>query len=335
MAALPMPTNCPTLDAVDREIEARQDRSRRGYLGMSSIGKSCERALWLSFRWAFSTNFKAQTLKLFDDGHRGEDIQAERLRLVPTIELLTHDEDGQQFGFSDFGGHFKGHMDGGIKGILQAPKTWHVWEHKQTAEKKQAKLEKLKAENEKAALEQWDYIYFAQGILYMHYSGMTRHYLTAASPGGRHTIAVRTNADDKVAIQLKTKAQRIIKANTLPEGISDSPAYYECKWCDYYMLCHGKAIPQVNCRTCVHSTPNIDGEGGEWTCARLGRAIDRSEQEAACEYHLFIPALLRNHAEAVDADADTLKWVEYQRPDGSLFRTGFDGIKSFDLGAAL
>ena len=103
MAALPMPTNCPTLDAVDREIEARQDRSRRGYLGMSSIGKSCERALWLSFRWAFSTNFKAQTLKLFDDGHRGEDIQAERLRLVPTIELLTHDEDGQQFGFSDFG----------------------------------------------------------------------------------------------------------------------------------------------------------------------------------------------------------------------------------------
>jgi hypothetical protein len=39
----------------------------------------------------------------------------------------------------------------------------------------------------------------------------------------------------------------------------------------------------------------------------------------ACESHLFIPALLRNHGEPVDACMEG-DWVEYQRKDGSKFR---------------
>lgn len=327
--------NCPTLDAVDRAIEAAQDVRPREYLGMSSIGDSCLRKLWYGFRWASPIKFSADVLKRFHDGHRGEDLQAERLRMVEGLELHTHDSDGKQFGFTDFGGHFAGHMDGAIAGLLQAPKTWHVWEHKQVDEKSQAQLDQLKIKNEKAALSEWKPTYYAQAVLYMSYSGMSRHYLTVATPGGRRTIGVRTNEDPKAAIQLKQKALAVIKSKTCPEKLSESPAWFECKWCDKAELCHGLALPQVNCRTCVHATPETDQDGAVWSCARHRITLTRAAQEKACREHIFIPQLLRNHAEAIDADAETLTWVEYQKPNGETFKNGSAGTLSRDIAEAL
>ena len=148
MAAIPAPAD-PTLAAVDAAIEVRGNAEQhRPYLGMSAIGRACSRALWYGFRWCSPNTFDAATLKRFEDGHRGEDIQADRLRLVEGIELLTIDpRTGRQFGYVDHAGHFRGHSDGLITGILQAPATQHVWEHKQVADKKQAELIKAKAEH--------------------------------------------------------------------------------------------------------------------------------------------------------------------------------------------
>ena len=43
---------------------------------------------------------------------------AERLRLVPGIDLETYDPvTGKQFGFVEIDGHFRGHADGLILGI--------------------------------------------------------------------------------------------------------------------------------------------------------------------------------------------------------------------------
>ena len=91
MAAIPAPAD-PTLVAVDAAIELRGNAEQhRPYLGMSAIGRACSRALWYGFRWCSPNTFDAATLKRFEDGHRGEDIQADRLRLVEGIELLTID----------------------------------------------------------------------------------------------------------------------------------------------------------------------------------------------------------------------------------------------------
>ncbi len=180
----------PTLAAADQALEdAENSKPSRDYLGMSAIGASCERMLFYSFRWAQRVRFNAETLKRFADGHSGEDVQAARLRMVPGLTLITVDpETGRQIGFVDDTGHFKGHADGAVLGLLQAPKTWHIWEHK-VSEKFKA-LEKLKAEHgEKAALEKWNPTYYAQAVLYMHYSGISRHYLTCSTPGGRSCLA--------------------------------------------------------------------------------------------------------------------------------------------------
>ena len=81
-------------------------------------------------------------------------------------------------------------------------------------------------------------------------------------------------------------------------------------------------MPEVSCRSCLHSTPEKDGT---WSCSKDG-GEDRcaADQLIACPDHLFIPALLRNHGEPVDASMEE-NWVEYQRKDGSKFRNAGNG----------
>jgi CRISPR/Cas system-associated exonuclease Cas4 (RecB family) len=322
MVALPSTVHDLTLDAVDAAIEASENNEKpRGYLGFSGLGHPCARKNWYDFRWASRIQFKAKTLKLFADGHYGEALQAKRLRMVEGIKLFIVDDNGNQFGFVDETGHARGHMDGAILGILEAKKTWHVWEHKQVAEKKQSVLQKLKEKDEKSALAAWDQIYYAQAILYMHFSGMTRHYLTCASPGGRHTISVRTEENPEAAIRLIAKAQVIINAPRPPERISEDPAWFECRFCDHRDVCHGDAVPEAHCRSCMFSTPIDDGK---WNCAH-GNALDDNPlplldykaQCAGCPAHLYIPDLI--HGAQTDAGDG---WVEYQMADGSTYRDG-------------
>lgn len=321
----PLPTD-PTLDAIHAAMEAANKAERpRPYLGMSGIGEDCERRLWYGFRWCLppGAGFDAKGLSNVQDGHRSEDVMAARLRMVKGVELFTVDPTTQrQFGFSDIAGHFRGHADGFVRGLLQAPKTWHVWEHK-ASEKGPAELAKHKTQDEKTALEKWNSTYYAQAVLYMHYGEMSRHYLTCSSPGARLPVtSVRTDASPQAAQRLIEKATRIIYAPDPLPRLSDDAAFYKCKFCPAAKICHTAVLPSVSCRTCVHASPAKEGDGA-WTCALNPDAgeIPADFQHTGCERHLYIPALLSRWGEAVDAsDADN--WIEYRAPDGFVFRNG-------------
>jgi hypothetical protein len=244
MVALPpMSLPDPTLEAADRAMEAAaQSAPRRKYLGMSAIGHPCSRKLWYDLNASGQARpHSAETLKRFEDGHASEAIMIRRLKAVPGITL--HDinpHTGEQWGFEDLGGRFRGHMDGAVLGLLQAPKTWHVFEHKCVSDKKQAEIVKLKAKHgEKAALKEWDQTYYAQAVLYMHYSGMDRHYLTVATPGTRTVVSCRTERDPIAAVALIDKAERILNARAPLAKISEDRNWYQCKWCDHTETCHG------------------------------------------------------------------------------------------------
>lgn len=315
MAPLPDLGQDPTLQAVDAALVARGNaEAPRPYLGMSEIGRPCERALWYGFRWCTAPAWDAATLKRFEDGHRGEDIQVERLRLVPGIELVTRDPaTGDQIACQDIGGHFRGHLDGVIRGLIQAPLTWHVFEHKQVADKKQAALLKtIQEHGEAKALAIWDPAYFCQGVVYMDYLDLPCHYLTCASAGGRHTISVRTNAAPIAARALIAKAKRIITASEPPARLSDRPDFYQCQWCQHQAMCHPSAVPvlpQVSCRTCAHATPELDGDG-RLSCARYGIDLSTEIQRrgAECPQHVFIPALLPWPAVDADEQAGSIRY---------------------------
>jgi hypothetical protein len=332
MATLPTTTPDPTIDAMLAAVEAANRLERpRPYLGMSGIGMECERRLWYQFRWCLPAGggFDSKSLLNFADGHATEDVMAARLRTVPGVELYTIDPStGRQFGFVSVGGHFRGHSDGMMRGVLQAPKAWHVWEHK-ASEKGPADLARAKDKlGEKNALASWSGTYYAQAVLYMHHAQVDRHYLTCSSPGGRLPITtVRTNAAPDVAAKLTEKAERIIYAAEPLGRLSEDPAFWTCKGCPAATICHTPKLMPANCRNCLHATPESDGDG-RWSCAKWGADIPTDAQADGCEKHRYIPALLKRWGEATDA-SEAEGWVEYTAPDGLVFRNGPWGLTSF------
>ena len=327
-----------TLKALDAAMEAAQQSGARPYLGMSQIGHSCERHLFYSFRWAAKRHIPAQGLRAIEDGFLGEEVMAKRLRMIPGIELHTTDEFGGQIGVEDIRGHFRGHLDGAILGVVEAPKTWHVWEHKQVNPEKFKKLQKLISEHgEKAALAKWDGVYFAQAQSYMGLTSMERHFLTVGTPGGREYVTVRTEFDQVEFTRLVERARRIITSSTPPTRLSADPAWHECKFCPFHAQCHGEQLPEVNCRTCAHSTPRVDVEGGVWQCELEHMVVDLPTQRQGCNGHRYIPILLERVAEQVDArdEAGGNLAVEYRLPNGTTFLNGYPpGFSSTEIRAS-
>lgn len=320
----------PTLAALDvLHGQASGSDAPRRYLGASQIGDPCSRKLWYGFRWAMPRTFPASSYRAIQDGYRGEAVMIDWLRRLPGIDLWTTDPDApdQQIGFTAVAGHFRGHADGVISGLYQAPKTPHVWEMKVCNETKFNKLVKLIAQHgEKAALLHWDEIYYAQAQIYMQQLDLTRHYLTVATPGNRQLASCRTAYRATDAKALLKKAEGIISAERPPLKLSEKPSWYVCKLCDYHRLCHGPAMPAVNCRTCAHSTARLD-ESTPWTCELKQPAI--SGDQAGCPSHAYHPDLLANHAEAIGANPKT-GVITFRRQDGSEVLNGLTGLKSAD-----
>ena len=224
----------PTLLAIDAIIEAEtNNQPKRNYIGASSIG-DCARKIWYRYHTDMRETFDASTIRLFNSGHRCEDVMAAHLRKLPFIKLHTHDSTGRQFGFVD--GPFAGNYDGVIEGLLQAPTTPHLWENKETGEDKFNALRKLIGEDEKTALSKWNKVYFAQAIVYMHKAELKRHYMTVCTPGMRNYLSCRTEANPEMAEGLIAKAKRIASMKEPPERIGGKD-WYECKWCSFYDVC--------------------------------------------------------------------------------------------------
>ena len=319
----------PTLAALDALHAQASSDTPRPYLGASAIGNPCSRALWYGFRHTTTEHNPAANYRAIQDGHRGEPLMAQWLRSLPGIQLWTEnpDEPGKQIGFVDLHGHFRGHLDGVIQGLYQAPQTPHVWDHKVTKELKFNKLIRLMQKlGEKNALAEWDEVYFAQAQIYMHEMELTRHYLTVATPGNRAIVSCRTAYQPKVAKAILKKAETIITAERPPLKLSDNPAWWQCKFCDHTALCHGQAMPQVNCRTCAHSTATLDGDAA-WQCEHHHKPLDIAAQHAACPNHVWHPDLLANHAEAIGANPKTGA-ITFKRKDGTTVEIGLNATAS-------
>ena len=205
------------------------------------MGHPCERHCWYYYHMP-------ELRKPLDDvghlavnsGHRSEDVMAAYLRMVPGVELVTEQEGGKQIGFVDLGGEFKGHIDGIIRGLIQAPKTVHVWEHKDANQKKYNEFLKAKEKHgEKQALKNWNGIYYAQAQIYMHYMDIKRHYCTVSLAGLRDFDSCRTEYDKGYAEMLVDKAKRVIESPEPLARISEKPDFWQCRWCDFEGECHG------------------------------------------------------------------------------------------------
>jgi len=289
--APPFPPMSILIDKIRAAVEARaKQEKRRYYIGASSVGAECERQCLFNHVHASDDNHSADTLFRFEDGHRTEDLIAERIRLVDGVELFTHKPDGSQFGFSALNGHFRGHIDGVIKGHPELDEP-AIWECKATSEKNFRAFKRLKEKRRhEDVLLKWNEVYYGQAMLYCHFFDLDYHYLSVATPGGRDLDDLITPANGAYATSLIDKAKSILENPELPPRISADPKFFKCAWCAHHRLCHresGDSDPiqyvNQNCRTCKFAEPIMDGEDGGWRCATHNVELTEEGQSEGCE----------------------------------------------------
>ena len=78
--------------------------------------------------------------------------------------------------------------------------------------------------------------------------------------------------DHFLGASLEKKAEMIIFAESAPAGISMSPSYYECQYCDALSVCHSNAPALVNCRSCKQAMPVEDAN---WYCSKWNAIIPK------------------------------------------------------------
>tara|TARA_R110002020_G_scaffold160489_2_gene344958 strand:+ start:168 stop:1133 length:966 start_codon:yes stop_codon:yes gene_type:complete len=307
----------PVLAAADRELERRENsRPRRMHLGMSSGGR-CARQQWFNWLWVSQRELGAKSLRAIADGYAGEDIAAARIQAVEEVVLLTRDpETGEQWAVDDAGGHVAGHLDGVVMHHPTAPKTKHVWESKVVNERSLAKFRKIKSDaGEKATLREWNFEYWVQAQLYMLHTKMTRHWMVVSASGCRDWDSCRTELDrDQAEYFAERMRSMVANVDELPERVSESPASFACRFCDFIDVCHEGAAIERNCRTCRFSTP-VDGPN--WMCGLDDVALTREQQIAGCDRHRYRSALVPGEELSVD-ELD----VTYRLRDGRDWTDG-------------
>lgn len=224
----------PTLLAIDQAIEAEQEPYNSKNIGFGEIGHECSRYLWYKINTDIVEINTAESLRRMRNGQSDEAAMAEDLRKVEGITLYTNDpnRDNKQYKVDFLDGRLTGRLDGVIIGLIQAPKTFHTWEHKSVEEKKFNEIQKTKD------LPAWNQKYNAQVHLGMLGSELDRCYFTISTPGLRKVTALRISLQKEYAQSMINKAERIIEAKQEPERVG-GPDYYICKMCRFHDICHG------------------------------------------------------------------------------------------------
>lgn len=305
MPPLPKPTTS-TVQAIYRAYEEAAESWDSLGISVGEANGACDRAIWYSFRWATPLeSYNGKQLRLFDTGNREED------RLVDDLRRIGVEVYGQQDRIRLVGGHVRGKCDGKGFGVPEAPKTEHLFEFKSSNAKNMRQIAKLGCEKAKP-------LHYGQCQLGMHAFGLSRCLYLVACKDTDDLYGERIEYDLEFCLRLLARLERIVSEQSPPSRISDKPDWFECKLCKHYAACHEDQMPRVTCRSCLHSTPIMDGNAG-WDCSRWSKPVSFDEQKAACPAHLFIPALVPGEQIDVDEENET---ITYRLRAGGLWVDG-------------
>jgi hypothetical protein len=277
------------LPAMGDAYRGKEDNPFRTHLGASVIGGGCARAIWYGFHWATRPTFSGRILRLFNRGHL-EEARVISALLTIGVQIFQQDENGNQFRISDVGGHFGGSGDGVAVGIPDLPQGMPcLLEFKTHNDASFKKLQKVGVREAK-------FEHFVQMQVYMRKMGLTVALYGSVNKNDDDYYMEIIELDTSVGDQFIDRGRQIILMNQAPAKISESPGWFDCKWCDHKPVCHLKVAPERNCRTCKHSEANEDGN---WYCnvpsmpddgglSRVDAPLTKEEQFAACpEYAQF------------------------------------------------
>lgn len=233
------PTLADRLDAVlEPALAAERDAApRRDYLGASRIGEPCLRRLCFEYAGTPVDSgawFDGRILRVFEAGHRFEDMTIRWLRLAG-FDLRNQKRDGSQFGFSAADGRFRGHIDGVIVSGPDLGVPYPIlFEHKALASSSWQDTVKRGVMASKP-------VYWAQVQVYMAYLGVERTLFVALNRDTMRLYPELIPFDAAAAQALSDRAVAVIRsveARELLPRIADDPDHYLCRLCPYRVRCH-------------------------------------------------------------------------------------------------
>lgn len=256
------------------------DRGHRSHIGASQLGRKCTRDIWYSWRWATVSSFSGRILRLFNRGH------LEEARLVALLQMIgcdfhQFDENGGQFRIAGLDGHYGGGLDGVVVGIPEYPDEPVLTEFKTHNDKSFKKLEKSGVYTAK-------FEHYVQMQQYMGFYGLKRALYIAVNKNDDHIYAEIIDYNPMSNNGAFDRANRIFRAVEAPSRINKSPSWYECQFCSHKGVCHMGEPADVNCRTCVHSSPASDAT---WVCSLHKKTLTKAEQLAACSSYSVLPGI--------------------------------------------
>lgn len=301
---------------IDQAHEKQNGNSRRSHLGCSSLGHTCDRWLWLSFRMAITERFSGRMLRLFRRGHNEEKTVVDDLRLAGMKIVNT----GASQSRVSFGNHVSGSIDGIItSGVPEAENTEHVLEIKTHSLKSFKEVEKDGVKNSKPQ-------HYVQMQTYMLGKKLKNALYVAICKDDDRIYTERVEIDEKLAEKYIKRGHQIVSADRMPPPLSTDPTWFECKFCAAHEFCHKTQLTKnVNCRTCAHSTAERDGT---WSCAHWESTIPNFDaQLAGCSSHILHPDLTPWKY------SPTEHGVVWHTPDGDIKNgeSSFDTFESTEI----
>ena len=296
-----LPEQDKLVELIDAHHAGKSDF--RPHLGASIIGHSCDRWLWLSFRFSVRENFSGRIKRLFRRGQNEEATVVSDLRDADMT--VTECLNMQKFHW--LAPHIGCTPDGLLVGHPDAPKAKHSLEIKTHSLKSFTALQKDGVEKSKP-------MHFAQMQCEMVAQKTDRALYYAVCKDNDEIYTERVKLDKDVANQIIERGKRIVFSNRMPEPIAGgSASWYECKYCPGHDICWGsKLTKEVNCRTCTFSTAMEDGA---WTCARFDRVeIPFENQTQGCECHVLHLDLVPFQLDAEKSTETTAVWIINGKP---------------------
>lgn len=257
---------------IGARIDAFQEQKKnwpRHHFGVSTIGGSCERRLWYSFRWISPEKFPGRILRLFETGNMYEN------RIVNYLKDIGLDvrQTGRNQAKVDFGDHVCGSVDGIIFGEEKM-----VLEIKTHSKKSFDDVEKNGVEKSKPE-------HYAQMQGYMLGMGIPKALYFALAKDDERIYTEEVPFNQERAERFIRRAKAIAVARSVPAPVSTDPTWYECRFCPASSVCRGGEIKDVTCRSCRFADP----AGGVWTCEKFGdQVIPDDFQLRGCDSHEFI-----------------------------------------------
>jgi hypothetical protein len=263
------------LTEVDAEsVEAFREPEPRYHLGASQIGDECERKAWYAFRWIKEEDKNGRQYRLLNRGHLEEQRFVDRLNGIGWKIYEVDETTGKQFKISGCKGHYGGSLDGiGIpppRYNLNEPLLVEFKTHKEKSFTKLAGKQlgshpTLRRDTKTAeGVRKSKPTHYGQMSAYGQAYGFRFGLYCAVNKDTDELYFEIVALDWNLGVALYQKAERVIFSQSPPAKLSQSPAFFTCKYlCPFPGVCHGGEAPDRNCRSCEHAFAVDDGQ---WHC---------------------------------------------------------------------